>query len=383
MKKSMRIVFDARTASDHFPGIGRYVVSLARALKMVAPDLELTLLRDPRSTGQRLVLPDVPTVACAASPFSIEQQWVVPGMLRSLGAAVYHSPYYLMPYRPGAPAVLTAHDLIPLVYPRFYTPAQRLVFRWAHGLAVRTARVTVAVSSATRTDLMERLGARADRLVVIPEAADPRFAPQPAAAIQAARDKYALPDRYVLYVGSNKPHKNLELLVRAWNSIVTSGQTGGARLVIAGHWDLHFPQARGLAERLNLGEQIRFAGPIPEDDLPAVYAGARLFVFPSLYEGFGLPALEAMACGAPVVCSSTSSLPEVVGDAALTMDPLDEQALASAMARVLRDDALREEMRARGIARAAEFSWERTARATLEVYRLAAAGQGGGAPAQA
>jgi glycosyltransferase involved in cell wall biosynthesis len=373
MKKSMRVVLDARTASDHFPGIGRYVVSLARALKGIAPDLDLVLLRDPTATGQRLALPEVPTMACAASPFSIRQQWVVPGLLRSVGATVYHSPYYLMPYRPGVPAVLTAHDLIPLVYPRYYSPAQQLVFRCAHWLAVRSARRTVAVSSATRTDLVDRLGARADRVVVIPEAASSRFALQPSAAIEAARDKYGLPDRYALYVGSNKPHKNLERLVRSWQYICANGQSGGARLVIAGHWDPHFPQARELAERLNLGEQIRFAGPIPEVDLPALYAGARLFVFPSLYEGFGLPVLEAMACGAPVVCSSASSLPEVVDGAAMTVDPLDEPGLAAAMARALGDDNLREEMRARGLAQAARFSWDRSARETLAVYRLAAA----------
>jgi alpha-1,3-rhamnosyl/mannosyltransferase len=372
MKKSMRIVLDARTATDHFPGIGRYVVNLARALRSIAPELDLTLLRDPAATAQRLALPDLPTVECAVSPFSIKQQWIVPRQLRGINATVYHSPYYLMPYRSGVPTVLTAHDLIPEVYPRFYTPAQRLVFCWAHGLALRTARITVAVSAATRTDLIERLGARPDRVVVIPEAADPRFAPQPATAIQVVRDKYGLPDRYVLYVGSNKAHKNLLRLVEAWKILTADTDLAGARLVIAGHWDPHFPQARELAERLGLMDQVRFAGPISEDDLPAVYAGARVFVFPSLYEGFGLPVLEAMACGTPVVCSSTSSLPEVVGDAALTVDPLDEQALAAVMARALGDVAQREEMRARGLAQAARFSWERTAQETLAVYRLAA-----------
>jgi glycosyltransferase involved in cell wall biosynthesis len=377
MKKSMPIVLDARTATDHFPGISRYVVNLARALKSIAPELDLTLLRDPAATSQRLALPDLPTVECAVSPFSIKQQWIVPRQLRGLNTALYHSPYYLMPYRPGVPTILTAHDLIPQVYPRYYTPAQRLVFRWAHGLALRTARITLAVSAATRTDLIQRLGARADRVVVIPEAADPRFAPQPAAAIQAVRDKYHLPDRYLLYFGSNKPHKNLVRLVTAFSNLQSFGfaqdrlPTSNFHLVIAGAWDNRYPVARQLAAH---NDRVRFLGPVVEAELPALYSGALAFVFVSEYEGFGLPPLEAMACGTPVIASNTSSLPEVIGDAGRLVDPHDVNAITAALEQVLSNANLRADLKQRSLARAAQFTWERTAAQTLAVYRTLTGG---------
>lgn len=369
MKKPMPIVLDARTATDHFPGIGRYVVNLARALKSIAPDLDLTLLCDPNAPASRLTLPDLPTVACAVSPFSIKQQWIVPRQLRDINATFYHSPYYLMPYRPGVPTVLTAHDLIPQVYPRYYTPAQRLVFRWAHGLALRTARITVAVSAATRTDLIQRLGARADRVVVIPEAADPHFAPQPAAALQAVRDQYHLPDRYLLYFGSNKPHKNLARLVTAFSKLEFRIQNSELHLVIAGSWDTRYPEAKQLAAG---NDRIRFLGPVREADLPALYGGALAFVFVSEYEGFGLPPLEAMACGTPVIAGNTSSLPEVIGDAGLLVDPRDVNAIAAALERIVSDSALQADLKQRSLDRAAAFTWERTAAQTLAVYRAIA-----------
>jgi len=177
----------------------------------------------------------------------------------------------------------------------------------------------------------------------------------------------------VLYLGSNKPHKNLERLVEAWALLQPRGSAPAAGqpvpLVIAGAWDDRFPEARRRAEALSLGAQIRWLGPAPEADLPALYSGALLFVFPSLHEGFGLPVLEAMACGAPVVCSNSSSLPEVAGDAALTVDPLDTEKLASAIGQALEEERLRQELRAKGLRQAGSYSWPRTARLTIETYR--------------
>ena len=167
---------------------------------------------------------------------------------------------------------------------------------------------------------MRFYGVEAGRVTVTPLATDERFAPQPAEVVQATVERHGLPQPYVLYLASNKPHKNLVRLVRAWHIIVMNGQAAGARLVIAGHWDPHFPRPRSLLSGWGWPDRFTSPDPYPGDDLPAVYAGARLFLSLAL-EGFGLPALEAMACGTPVVCSSTSSLPEVVGDAALTVDP--------------------------------------------------------------
>jgi alpha-1,3-rhamnosyl/mannosyltransferase len=191
--------------------------------------------------------------------------------------------------------------------------------------------------------------------------------------VAAVRARYDLPERYLLYLGSNKPHKNLERLVEAWALL----QPQPAALVIAGSWDSRYPEARQRAAALSrspaplagLERQLLWLGPVPEADLPALYSGALLFVFPSLYEGFGLPVLEAMACGTPVACSNTSSLPEVAGDAALLANPLDTQELARAMRTALEDESLRQEMSEKGLKRAQGFSWLRTAQRTLETYR--------------
>lgn len=368
----MPIIIDARTATDHFPGIGRYVVSLSAALKKVAPETDFAFLHDPSSPA-RLTLPGLPKYPCSASPFSLRQQWVVPRQLRRLKATLYHSPYYLMPYLPGVPTVLTCYDLIPLIHPRYFTAAQRLVFRAAHLMAAHTAAVVLAISQATRADLLRYLRLPAGKVVAIPLAAEARFTPSSGAGRPPANARGStLPERYVLYLGSNKPHKNLVRLVDAWQRVCRSAVADlGVILVVAGSWDTRYPEARRRVEELGLGDRVAFLPDVPEADLPDLYRGALLFVFPSLYEGFGLPVLEAMACGTPVVSANTSSLPEVVGDAALLADPLDVEALAGAMSKVLADDVLRQELRSRGLAQAARFSWERTARETLAAYARA------------
>lgn len=168
----------------------------------------------------------------------------------------------------------------------------------------------------------------------------------------------------MLYMGINKPHKNLVFLLEVFSELKTE-----VKLVLAGKEDPRYPEARRKAERLNLGESVVFLGEVADNDLPMLYNGAELFVFPSLHEGFGLPVLEAIACGTPVVCSNTSSLPEIVGDAALTLDPLDREAWVAALMEVLDKEALRAEMREKGLKRAAAFSWEETARRTWKAYQ--------------
>ena len=360
----MTIVLDARTATDHFPGIGRYVVNLAHALTAIAPEIDLRLLRNPGILSSRLVLPNLPTTDLPSSPFALQQQWRVPSQLRDLKATVYHSPYYLMPYRPGVPTVLTAYDVIPLVYPQYYTLPQRLIFRFAHALALKTAQITLAISAATKRDLVRWFGAQPDRIVVTPLAADSRFRPQSTAAIQTVREKYHLPEQFILYVGSNKPHKNLGRLVNAW--LKAERGVRNAELVIAGSWDERYPEAKRLAER---NDRIRFLGPIADADLPALYGGALAFAFVSEYEGFGLPPLEALACGTPVIASNTSSLPEVIGDAGLLVDPHDVKAIAAALDQIVSDQNLRADLKQRGPQRTVQFSWEKTAQLTLNVYR--------------
>lgn len=271
-----------------------------------------------------------------------------------------------MPYRPGLPTVLTVYDLIPLRYPEHSTARARLLIRWMTRLALRNARHVIAISEFTRRDFMAEFGLPPERITAIPLAADPCFKPQPPEAVAALRRKYNLPERFALYLGSNKPHKNLVRLVEAWRIANSRWQMADGRLVIAGAWDERYPEARRRAQGLR---NIHWLGPMPEADLPALYSAADVFVFPSLYEGFGLPVLEAMACGAPVVCADRSSLPEVAGDAALLIDPLDVSDLARVLARLWAAPAWQAELRQRGLAQARRFSWQVTAQQTLIHYR--------------
>ena len=374
----MNFCLDARTATDHFPGIGRYVVNLAQGMvPLLSQDERLILLRDPAQPSRwdptALAGEKVQVVDAPISPFSLRQQWAIPRILRRLGVDLYHSPYYLMPYRPGLPTVVTMYDLIPLLFPQYVSPPARLLFRWMTALALRTASHVIVISQATRRDLLTFYHLPTQKVTAIPLAADPAFHPQPPAEVERVRRQYALPENYLLYLGINKPHKNLAQLIDAFSRITfhVSRLTFHASrftLIIAGAWDSRYPEPRQQVEALGLENVVRFLGPVPEADLPALYSGATLFVFPSLYEGFGLPVLEAMACGVPVICSNTSSLPEIAGQATIMVNPLDVEGLAAAMERVLGDQALQEEMIGKGMMQSGTFSWERTARETLQVY---------------
>ncbi len=358
----LRIVLDARCATTHFPGIGRYIVNLACGLHALAPELDLCLLVDSSARGG-MPLPALPQIECDVSPFSLSQQWRVPLALRRAGATLYHSPYYGMPYAPGVPSVFTCYDFIPLLLPAYFSAAQRFIYRLAHWLALHATRGVITISETTRADLARFFDLKQRRVVVTPLAPDSHFAPPTHSAIEAVRQKYNLPNEYVLYLGSNKPHKNLPLLVRAFAQSAIAHQT---TLVIAGQWDVRYPDAQNIAAKTSA--RILFLGAVAEADLPALYGGATLFVFPSQYEGFGLPPLEAMACGTPVACSHIPSLHDVVGEAGAFFD-LNVNAVQTTLEHLLSDAGWRKRLRERGLARAAQFSWEQTARKTLQIYR--------------
>jgi alpha-1,3-rhamnosyl/mannosyltransferase len=244
-----------------------------------------------------------------------------------------------------------------------------LIFALTVQLAFRTADAVLVDSDASAADLDQLWPRPKIEPIIVPGAPDPSFCPQSAARIDALRTKLSLPKQYVLYLGSNKPHKNLTRLVDAWGRLPTPPMP----LLIAGFWDERFPEARHLAEQLANGDSIRFLGPIEEDDMPALYSGAYCFVFPSEYEGCGLPVLEAMACGTAVACSNRSSLPEVAGEAALLFDPDDIHAIAAALHRFLTEPDLIATYKEKSGRQASRFTWTAAAEKTLSLYRRYAA----------
>ena len=363
-------LLDARTAVNHFPGIGRYVSNLAQAMTpLLNPDEHLTLLHDPSQPSRWQLPPEseqVTWLETAVSPFSLAQQTKIPSLIKD--ASLYHSPYYLMPYHPGIPTILTIYDLIPQRYPELVSTKARLLFQLSTRLALRTADHIIAISEATKQDFIDAYHVDSDRITAVPLAPASNFQPQSPAHIQTIQQTYNLPNRYILYLGINKPHKNLPQLIRVWKTVI-SQLLDPPVFVIAGAWDERYPETKQLVAELDLTDTIKFLGPVSDEDLSGLYAGADLFVFPSQYEGFGLPVIEAMACGTAVACSHTSSLPEVGGNAAAYFNPNDTSDIAKTIIRILQNKDERVSREQLGLKQAAQYTWKNTAQATLRIYR--------------
>lgn len=373
----MRIAFDARVVQDHFPGIGRYAVQLLDALATIAPTtpiLAFYVPNAPRRDDSLSCLQLRPNITLVPAPpiFVPRGQLVMRRLIREIGADLVHSPYYVAPFVSPVPLIVTIHDLIPLT--QTHRPARGLD-RWLapslNRLAARRAAHIITVSGHAAAEIRTHLRVPLERLSVIPEAPAPHFRPASGASVRAMRARFNLQGPYLLHVGINKPHKNQAALIQAFARLVGDDAVGQAVLVLAGPLDPRYPNPRQMAEAAGIGEQVCVLGPVSDEELVALYSDALAFVFPSLAEGFGLPLLEAMACGAPTVCSNRPPLAEVAGRGVLTFDPSDPATLAAVLRPVLSDSALRASQRARSLARAAEFSWTRAAEQTLAVYRRA------------
>ncbi len=365
----MRTVMDLRTIGDRFPGIGRYAYNLARALVRRKNRPELVLISNPGTASTRYNLAslawetDVRIVAVDARPFTVREQTLLPILLRRLAPNLAHFPSWIMPWAAPRPFVVTIHDIIPLLLPQYFTAGRRMLYRASLAFSFRHATSVICLSEATRADLETIFPRIRGRLSVIPAGVERSFRPSTKAESEPVRAKYALPEQYLLYVGSNKPHKNLPALVEAY------ARLGRApALLLAGMEDLRYPGARQRIETLGLKDRVRVMGQIPEEDLPRLYSNALAFIFPSLYEGFGLPPLEAMASGAPAACSDIPSLRETTGGAALLFDARNLDAITSALDRMIRDEELRAALRVRGLRRAAELTWDLAAGKVLDVY---------------
>jgi len=364
----VRIGIDARKLHDF--GIGTYIRNLLRHFARLDHDTEFVLLSRPGDAEPLAALgPNFRPVAETAPNYSVREQLRVPMALRRERVELFHAPHYVLPALVPCRSVVTIHDCIHLMFPQ-YLP-NRLAFGYARTsieVAARRATRVLTVSETSKRDILRFVDLPPDKIDVIPNAFDERFSVKPAEdEVNRVRERYQLQSSFILYVGNVKPHKNLERLIDAFHLLRKKG-LDDITLVLIGDDISKYASLRRAVHRHQLHKHVRFLGYMPEQTLAIMYRLASLFVFPSLYEGFGLPPLEAMASGTPVVTSNVSSLPEVTADAAVLVDPYDPAAIADGMARVLTNRELQESMRARGLARAGQFSWEASTRRVLEVY---------------
>jgi len=362
------IALDVHVIGERETGNETYMLNLVRGLLTVAPDRCFALLtphperlpEDVRRAANARVMQIRPANSFVRVPFSL------PYMAWSARASLLHVTYVLPPLCP-CPGVATVHDLSYLIFPHDAPPRDRLVLRPLLPLSVRRAAAVIVISESTRRDVINRLGVPDARITVTPLAAPPHIRMVTASSVMdRVRSMYGLSQEYILAVGNLQPRKNLGRLIEAFSIIRREGHD--AQLVIVGQARWRQSEILRTVKERGLDNDVVFTGYVADADLSALYSGAAVFVYPSLYEGFGLPILEAMACGAPVVTSNTSSLPEVAGDAALLVDPRSVPALTDAIRAVLLDSQRANELRARGFAQVARFSWSKTAQQTLAVY---------------
>ena len=365
----MRIAIDARKLRDF--GIGTYVRNLLRHLARIDQTTDYVVLC--RESDRQMVAEfgeNFRAVPESSPGYSIREQITVPRDLRREGAHLFHAPHYVLPPLTPCKSVVTIHDCIHLRFPQ-YLP-NKLGYAYARSslwLATHRSDRILTVSEASKRDILDYFTVPPAKIDVIYNGIDERFSAPPAEDdVARVRERYQLDDPFILYAGNIKPHKNLERTIEAFHVLRHSGEFDQVKLVIIGDEIAKYAALRHAVHRHKLHKYVRFFGFVPDRTLAILYRLAAVFVFPSLYEGFGLPPLEAMASGTPVITSNVSSLPEVVGDAALLVDPLQPEAIADAMRRVLTDSALRADLRGRGLDRARHFSWERSIRRVHEIY---------------
>jgi glycosyltransferase involved in cell wall biosynthesis len=368
----MAIYIDVSSAVHSKAGIGRYAGSLAQALVAMEPDRFRLFYNRVKESRPPSGLEAVPkrTIRAGYKPWRMAV-WM--GQLARLGfnrlvpgAELFHATEHLLPPLRNVATVLTVHDMIFRLFREHQKPLNYWYLNATMPIYCDRADALITVSESSKRDIVSYYGLDPDKITVIYEAASPEFRPADKDALAAVRRKYGLPESYAIHVGTIEPRKNLTRLVEALQLLREDGVV--VPLVVVGSRGWLYDGLFRRVEELDAGQEVLFPGYVPTVDLPAVYGAARLAVVPSVYEGFGLPVLEAMACGIPVVSSGVSSLPEVGGEAACYFDPLDVDEMAAVIRRVWTDADLQVEMRARGLVQAAKFSWERAAQETMTVY---------------
>ncbi len=364
----MKIGIDARIAHYSRGGIRRYVVHLVEALADLDGENDYRILRSRKDHASLPLAPNFRRVPCWTPPHHRLERWALAIEIARLNLDLLHSPDLIPPRFGYDRSVITVHDLNFIYYPRFLTAESRRYYNEQIQWAGERADHILADSHATKTDLVSVLGVAPEKVTVVHLAADSSFRPVPDAEVHQVAERYGLEPGFVLFVGTLEPRKNIPGLLHAYRNLLDQETTAGPLVLVGGKGWL-YEEIFARVEALGLGEHVRFLHGVPDGDLPGLYNAATVLAIPSFYEGFGLPALEAMCCGTPVVAADRASLPEVVGETGILFDPEDPDAIARALKRVLTDESLHARMRNLGLERASTFGWRRVAQETLEVYR--------------
>lgn len=369
----MKALLDVSPAVNGKAGLGRYAGSLARAIGSQHPGGLCVFANAPAGSHWPTDLDGLPrsSIRAGYKPWRLA---VLAAQIAGVGfnrllpdrVSVFHATEHLLLPLHGIPQIMTVHDVIFRLYPEHHKRLNYWYLSLAMPVFLRRARHLIAVSEATKRDLVRLYHVPAEKIAVIAEAAAPHFRPQPPERVESVRVKYGLVSDYIIAVGTIEPRKNLPRLVEAL-AIVRETHPG-LKLVVAGAKGWLYDGFYDAIRHTGQHEAIRQTGYVPDEDLPALLAGACCAIVPSLYEGFGLPVLEAMACGVPVACSATSSLGELAGSAALTFDPEDPRVIAEAISQVVSSRSLQEDLRQRGLEHAGTYSWEKAARETWAIY---------------
>jgi glycosyltransferase involved in cell wall biosynthesis len=344
-------------------GIARYVFQLLHCLKVLGAEHEFFIVVNPGSPLESIEWPShMKLVEVKGTWFSLRQQWELPRMLRSIKADLFHAPSFMAPLVCPCRLVMTIHDLNHMVLPQFYTPFHQFYYQIVVRSCIRSSEFILTVSQFSKDEIVRNLSIAKEKIFVTYNGVSEHYKPQTdQEQLAYVRDIYELPEKFILCVSNNKPHKNVHQLVRAYcfSNIKIP-------LVLACEVDANIIR---IAENYGKKHLLYFSKFIHEEHLPSVYSMTHLFVYPSTYEGFGLPPLEALSCGAPVVVARSSSLPEVVGNAAIFANPFDYEDIARALEQGVNDTELRETLRKAGVQHAKRFSWMAMAEQTLEIYR--------------
>lgn len=381
----MRIGVDVRLTYHQPAGISRYTSHLLRELAKLNQDDEFITFQHRRHRTPLVDQANFRRATLYAPVHTRIEQWLLPLELSRFSLDLLHSTDFIPPLHAGIPTVITVHDLAFLHWPHFLTKDSATYYGQIDRAAKHAKHIMVP-SESTKQDLVRQLGVAPNRVSVIYEAADETFVPLPLLETrEQVQRRYNLPPSFILFVGTIEPRKNVDGLLQAYHHLRTKYGVTETALVIAGGRGWLYEEIETLIDQLDLKQSIYLLGRVPDEDLHRLYVAARCHVHAAHYEGFGLPPLEAMACGTPTVVSNVSSLPEVVGDAALLVNPDNWEEIAVALHRLITDDDLHAELRQKGLARAHHFSWTLTAQRTMEVYRQVVENRAGnattGAPA--